>query len=305
MMYPLLSNSEGIMPHFTRLTLLFFVLVVSLLNHPVTAKPALWSVEKNGVTSYLFGTVHVGDASMEGLDQRLKTAIANSQTVVVELNTKAISTAEQQRRTLPFMLLEQGQTLKTTLTSTTYQQVKQYLSARDIKIELFSHYQPWFVMLTILQLEYTKAGFGEEFGIDGQVIEYATQLNKPIMELESLEQQLTIFTALGTQSDAMIVDTLKQVKDFDRYFTKMLTAWKQGDYQQLNVFYDMSFDDTEYGQQAEQVMLIERNNAWVKALIPKLVNSAHFIAVGALHLPQKHGLISQFKNQGFKVQRIH
>ncbi|TMP36498.1 TraB/GumN family protein [Pseudoalteromonas rubra] len=293
------------MPHLTRLTLLFFVLVVSLLSHPVTAKPALWSVEKNGVTSYLFGTVHVGDASMEGLDKRLKTAIANSQTVVVELNTKAITAAQLQRRTLPFMLLEQGQTLKANLTPETYKQVEQYLSARDIKIELFNHYQPWFVMLTILQLEYTKAGFGEEFGIDGQVIEYATQLNKPIMELESLEQQLTIFTALSTQSDAMITDALKQVKDFDRYFTTMLTAWKKGDYQQLNVFYDMSFDDTKYGQQAEQVMLIQRNNAWVKTLTPKLVNNAHFIAVGALHLPREHGLISQFQSQGFKVQRIH
>ncbi|QTL36216.1 TraB/GumN family protein [Pseudoalteromonas viridis] len=292
------------MPHFIRLTHLVGVLFIALLSQLAIAQPALWSVEKNGVTSYLFGTVHVGDSKMHGLDQRIKTAIANSQTVVVELNTQAIGALELQRRTLPFTLQKQGSTLKTSLSAKTYQQIQRYFSERQIDITLFDNYQPWFVMLTILQLEYQKAGFSEEFGIDKQVIEYAAGLNKPIMELESLEQQLTLFSALGIQSDAMLLDTLKQVKDFDSYFTRMINAWKNGDYQQLDVFYKLSFDDSKYGQQAEQVMLIERNNNWVTTLIPKLTNSSHFIAVGALHLPQQHGLIKQLQDQGFKVERL-
>ncbi|MCG7536956.1 TraB/GumN family protein [Pseudoalteromonas sp. OOF1S-7] len=292
------------MPHFIRLTHLICVLFIAQLSQLAIAQPALWSVEKNGITSYLFGTVHVGDNKMHGLDQRIKAAIANSQTVVVELNTETIGTLEMQRRTLPFMLQEQGSTLKSSLSADTYKQLKSYFSERQIDITLFDNYQPWFVMLTILRLEYQKAGFSEEFGIDKQIIEYATGLNKPIKELESLEQQLTLFGTLGGQGDAMLVDTLKQVMDFDRYFTKMVNAWKEGDYQQLNVFYKRSFDDSKYGQQAEQVMLVERNNNWMTMLTPQLTKASHFIAVGALHLPQQHGLLTQFEAQGFKVQRI-
>ena len=34
------------------------------------AAPALFKIEKQGASSYLFGTVHVGDASMKGLPQK-------------------------------------------------------------------------------------------------------------------------------------------------------------------------------------------------------------------------------------------
>ncbi|MCG7562646.1 MULTISPECIES: TraB/GumN family protein [unclassified Pseudoalteromonas] len=292
------------MPHFIRLTQFICALFLLLLSQGAIAQPALWSVEKNGITSYLFGTVHVGDSAMHGLDPRIKAAIKSSQTVVVELNTEAISPLELQRKTLPFMQQKPGSTLKTSLSPVTYKQVKDYLSKRKIDIALFESYQPWSVMLTILQLEYQQAGFSEDYGIDKQIIEYATHIKKPIMELESLEQQLGLFSTLGAQNDAMIADTLKQVEDFEQYFTQMITAWKQGNYQKLNTFYKLSFDDSEYGQHAEQVMLIQRNNNWVATLTPRLAKSAHFIAVGALHLPQQHGLLTQLAERGFTVQRV-
>nr|MDC2854491.1 TraB/GumN family protein [Ningiella sp. W23] len=34
------------------------------------AAPALFKIEKQGASSYLFGTVHVGDASMKGLPKK-------------------------------------------------------------------------------------------------------------------------------------------------------------------------------------------------------------------------------------------
>ncbi|KNC67871.1 TraB/GumN family protein [Pseudoalteromonas ardens] len=292
------------MPHFIRLTQFISALFLLLLSQIAIAQPALWSVEKNGITSYLFGTVHVGDSTMHGLDPRIETAIQSSQTVVVELNTEAISPLELQRKTLPFMLQKPGNTLQTSLSPVTYKQVKDYLSKRKIDIALFESYQPWSVMLTILRLEYQQAGFSEDYGIDKQIIEFATRIKKPIMELESLEQQLSLFSTLGDQNDAMIADTLKQVEDFEQYFTQMITAWKQGNYQKLNTFYKLSFDDSEYGQHAEQVMLIQRNNTWVATLTPRLAKSPHFIAVGALHLPQQHGLLTQLAERGFTVQRV-
>jgi uncharacterized protein YbaP (TraB family) len=72
----------------------------------------------------------------------------------------------------------------------------------------------------------------------------------------------------------------------------------------LTEYYNMSFDDSNYGEISEQVMLINRNNKWVEQLVPRLNNEKLFIAVGALHLPEQHGLINQLKDKGFSVTRL-
>ncbi|WP_350669653.1 TraB/GumN family protein, partial [Pseudoalteromonas sp. 43-MNA-CIBAN-0464] len=69
-------------------------------------------------------------------------------------------------------------------------------------------------------------------------------------------------------------------------------------------YYNMSFDDSNYGEISEQVMLTNRNNNWVKQLTPRLANEQLFIAVGALHLPEKHGLLKQLRDKGFSVTRL-
>ena len=61
------------------------VLVLGFSQH-VFAEPGLWKVEKNGVASYLFGTVHVGDTSMKGLPNKVTQALDNSDKVIVALS---------------------------------------------------------------------------------------------------------------------------------------------------------------------------------------------------------------------------
>lgn len=268
------------------------------------AEPALWEVEKAGVKSYLFGTVHVGDATMKGLPDKVIKAIDASDKVIVEVDISAISPAEMQRRSMPFMMLKNGRTLQSELSAQNYQKLTDYFKNKSIDIAMFDGFAPWAVMVTMMQIEFQKAGFSEQNGIDKQVIAHAKSKNIPIGELETLEYQMEMFTNLSLLSNEMIEETFEQLADVETYFINLVNAWKTGDMDTLTDYYNESFDDSNYGEISEQVMLIERNDNWVKSLTPRIGKEKLFIAVGALHLPEQHGLLKQLKDQGFTVTRL-
>ncbi|MCF2858894.1 TraB/GumN family protein [Pseudoalteromonas sp. SMS1] len=280
-----------------------FILIALCLSAFSQAAPALWSVEKNGVTSYIFGTVHVGDKSMEGLPKFIKNAIHQSKYTVVELDINALSPLDMQRKVAHFIASSQNIPLQEALSPSVYKQLQAYFTKRGINIDLFRGQPVWMVMLTMIQLEYQKAGYSDEFGIDKQVIAYAKQLNKPIKALETFEQQLSMFSKVSTMSDEMMGQTLAQMADAKSFINDMIGAWKTGDDARLKKYYKLSFDDTQYARLAEQILLVERNHAWIKTLAPAMAEESHFIAVGALHLPLEHGIIAGLQAQGFTVKR--
>ena len=268
------------------------------------ATPALYKIEKNGNSSYLFGTVHVGDASMKGLPKKITDAILKSDEVVVEVDISKLTPLEMQQRSMPLMTLKNGKTLKTELSKQNYSKLKDYFAKKSIDIAMFNGLKPWAVMVTMMQIEFQNAGYSDKTGIDKQVLAYAKKHNIKIGELETLEQQLHMFDGMAFLSNQMIEETFDQLADIDTYFIKLVNAWKTGDMATLTSYYNMSFDDSQYGEISEQAMLIDRNNNWIKQLTPRLTKEQLFIAVGALHLPEQHGLIKQLKDNGFKVTRL-
>ena len=283
----------------------FFILALFIAtSFNSVAAPALFKVEKNGTSSYLFGTVHVGDASMKGLPEKVTTAIDQSEQVVVEVDISKLTPLQMQQRSMPFMMLKDGKTLQTELSKQNYNKLKDYFAKKSIDIAMFNGLKPWAVMVTMMQIEFQNAGFSDQTGIDKQVLAYAKEHNIKIGELETLEQQLQMFDGMALLSNEMIEETFEQLADINTYFIKLVNAWKNGDMNTLTEYYNMSFDESNYGEISEQVMLVNRNNKWVEQLVPRLTNEKLFIAVGALHLPEQHGLIKQLTDAGFTITRL-
>ena len=288
----------------TRISQFFILALFIATSYNSVAAPALFKVEKNGTSSYLFGTVHVGDASMEGLPEKVTKAIDQSEQVVVEVDISKLTPLQMQQRSMPFMMLKDGKTLQTELSKQNYNKLKDYFAKKSIDIAMFNGLKPWAVMVTMMQIEFQNAGFSDQTGIDKQVLAYAKKQNITIGELETLEQQLQMFDGMALLSNEMIEETFEQLADINTYFIKLVNAWKNGDMDTLTEYYNMSFDESNYGEISEQVMLVNRNNKWVEQLVPRLTNEKLFIAVGALHLPEQHGLIKQLTDAGFTITRL-
>ena len=75
----------------TRISHFFIVALLITFSLNSDAAPALYKIEKNGVNSYLFGTVHVGDASMQGLPKNVTDAIDASSQVIVEVDINKLA----------------------------------------------------------------------------------------------------------------------------------------------------------------------------------------------------------------------
>ena len=288
----------------TRISQFFILALFIATSLNCVAAPALFKVEKNGTSSYLFGTVHVGDASMKGLPEKVTKAIDQSEQVVVEVDISKLTPLQMQQRSMPFMMLKDGKTLQTELSKQNYNKLKDYFAKKSIDIAMFNGLKPWAVMVTMMQIEFQNAGFSDQTGIDKQVLAYAKKQNITIGELETLEQQLQMFDGMALLSNEMIEETFEQLADINTYFIKLVNAWKNGDMDTLTEYYNMSFDESNYGEISEQVMLVNRNNKWVEQLVPRLTNEKLFIAVGALHLPEQHGLIKQLTDAGFTITRL-
>ncbi|TMO72334.1 TraB/GumN family protein [Pseudoalteromonas sp. S3785] len=288
----------------TRISQFFILALFIATSFNSVAAPALFKVEKNGTSSYLFGTVHVGDASMKGLPEKITKAIDQSEQVIVEVDISKLTPLQMQQRSMPFMMLKDGKTLQTELSKQNYNKLKDYFAKKSIDIAMFNGLKPWAVMVTMMQIEFQNAGFSDQTGIDKQVLAYAKKQNITIGELETLEQQLQMFDGMALLSNEMIEETFEQLADINTYFIKLVNAWKNGDMETLTEYYNMSFDDSNYGEISEQVMLVNRNDKWVEQLVPRLANEKLFIAVGALHLPEQHGLIKQLTDAGFTITRL-
>ena len=147
-----------------RINALFFVLLLLGFSQQVFAEPGLWKVEKNGIASYLFGTVHVGDKSMQGLPSKVTNALDKTDKVIVEVDISAISPVDMQRRSLPFMMLKDGKTLQSELSEANYAKLQKYFADKSIDIAMFKNLAPWAVMITMMQMEFQKVGFSDQFG---------------------------------------------------------------------------------------------------------------------------------------------
>ena len=265
--------------------------------------PSLWQVEKNGVTSYLLGTVHLGDQQMAGLPSYVKKAIEKTEKLVVEVDLSKINPLEQQQIMISYMMLPPGKTLKSEISAKNYKALSNYLTKQGLSMELFQPMQPFAVMLQITLMEYQKAGYQDTYGIDKQVMNVAQRLQIPIMQLETLEQQMGMFKSFNKHNNKMIEDGLKELADMDKYFNRLIGSWKRGDDAALESYYRETFTGDSYSALTEKVLLTNRNKDWVKQLKSKLTQKPHFIAVGALHLHGPEGLLDLLEKEGFKLSK--
>jgi len=67
---------------------------------------------------------------------------------------------------------------------------------------------------------------------------------------------------------------------------------------------DMSEVEREAQDEFMRLLLIGRNATMAERAAPLLAEGGAFIAVGALHLPGKDGLIERFRASGYKVTKV-
>lgn len=264
-----------------------------------------WRLQSASATVYLLGSIHYADASFYPLRAAIEQAFEHSDRLVVEVNMDANAGAQVRQLIQDKGMYRGDETIRDHLRADTHTSLLARLQQLDIPYALVAQQKPGLMIMTLASLQMQKLGFSPEQGIDAYFLRRATRLQKPVLELESIEQQLHLLLNIS-DGDLLLQETLSEFETMDESMAALVQGWKQGDEASLNT---LLFEDvlTRYPAYLGiyQELFYKRNIAMTKK-IEDYLNTRHsyFIIVGAGHLIGDKSVVALLNKNNYKVTRF-
>lgn len=260
----------------------------------------LWEIGKPGVpSSYLFGTIHSEDPEVLELAQPVRMAWSGSSHVVLEvvLDTDALV------HTSSAMLMMDGRLLSDILGESLFRQTAQAMQTRGIPGVVLERMKPWAVA-TSLSMPPTGTGMM----LDRVLYEQAQEDGKPVHGLETVQEQLEIFEGMPVDDQvALLRDAVEQFAGIAALHAELLDAYKQRDLAAMLAINTAALEagDQRLADDFQRRLVTDRNRRMAERVQPYLSEGRAFVAVGALHLPGKQGLLNLLEQQGYTVTAVY
>ncbi|HXV29872.1 MAG TPA: TraB/GumN family protein [Sinorhizobium sp.] len=276
-------------------------------------KGLLWKIEGEGLApSFLLGTMHVTDPRVLAMPAGAADAFAGAATVIIEsdeiVDQKKASAAIMMRPDLT--MFADNKTINDFLEPNDRARLEAGLKARGIPLPLVARMKPWMIasFVTLPACEFTRKAAGASF-LDKKLAEDAVNDGKTLKGLETLVEQLSAMDSLPVEWHLRaLIDTLALGKTIDDVLATMTDLYLDGDTGMIMpmmkaVSAEVSPGDLGYAD-FEQRIIVDRNRTMAERAGPILREGNAFMAVGALHLPGKEGLIELLRQQGFTVTAV-
>jgi uncharacterized protein YbaP (TraB family) len=293
-----------------KLSLLFSFLLIFLCavfaqdSLSQSKKNFLWKVQSKTNTVYVLGSIHYLKQELYPLDEKIEKAFDQSNILGVEANVDGLGKLDVQK------LVEKAfysgdETLEKHLSPEAYELVKKQLTELGASLEAANKYRPWFLALSLASIEITKLGFDPNFGIDRYFLSKAAE-KKKIVELESLEYQINLFSALSEKDQELfLLYTLKDIKVLEQELDKLIKAWTAGDVNGIDSIMTRSIKEEKKLIPIYEKLVVERNKKMVSKIEEYLKEKeTFFVVVGAGHLVGNQGIIELLKGKGFLLEQL-
>ena len=266
------------------------------------SKQFLWEIKTPQNQVYLLGSIHVLSEADYPLPPMMETAFEEAENVVFELDINELESLETQSIILEKATPTGGQTLRDLIQPETYQIVESTMANLGFPIQIFANFEPWFVSVSLVALQLQRLGFDPQYGVDRYFFEKAIAADKPILTLETVEEQLNIFDELPLEEqDKLLRQTLEEIDILEISFQDMLSAWKSGDTETLATLILEGFQDYPV---LEEKIFHDRNQKWMGKIDTFLEDDEDYlIIVGAGHLVGEDGLIEMLRDRGYVVEQ--
>jgi uncharacterized protein YbaP (TraB family) len=284
----------------TLYSLSFLLLVVSF---PVYAESSVWTVEKNGNTIFLGGTIHLLTESDYPLPEAYEKAYAGSVELVLETDMQKLQSPEFQAIMMRELRYSDGRNLQQVVNKNTYRGVEQFFTTRGIPMANIIGFKPGMVSTMMTMVELRRLGL-VGIGVDAYFSTKSINDQKKLGQLETVETQLAFIANMGAgQADEMLIYTLADIERLPTLMQSIKDAWRQGNMARLGEVGIRPFKN-EFPA-IHQALLVDRNNAWMPQIEAMLKTRAvEFVLVGTLHLAGDDGLLAQLTARGYKVQQL-
>jgi uncharacterized protein len=271
----------------------------------------LWRIDGKGQpASYLFGTIHSTDDRVTRLSPAVVAAFNAAGTVALEfLESEAPKSALEQMMAAKGFYAD-GNGLKDALSAAELKTLRTTLAAEGLPANVAHLLRPWLAvfMLALPPCEKRRADAGLVY-LDQRIERDAIAQGKRVVGLETMALQVSALDGLPEAAQVGLlkatVATIRLRNDALEVmhraylardlatsvpFTKRIVERAGHDSSPLDVF--------------EREIATKRNYGMRDASLPLLEQGGAFVAVGALHLLGKEGLVELYRAAGYVVTPI-
>jgi hypothetical protein len=254
----------------------------------------LWVVKRSGITdSYVFGTMHVDTPALTRLPDPVRQALAASERLIMETRLDDHALAVYSTRAF----LPDDKTLKPLLPPSLIDTYLKISADYGLPADAAMKLAPW-AATNLIGRPANQSGPGME-----DVLRDAAQrADKPIAALETMEELLDTLSAMPMSDQVEILtDTICNHDRILKETDQLEQIYQRRDLAALLRFNDRGHHDQALFLRYRQRMLYDRSTRMVKRMLPYLQRGGTFVAVGALHLAGKHGILQGLKARGYEI----
>jgi hypothetical protein len=282
-------------------------------NDLVNGDGLLWRIEKPGLApSYLFGTIHSTDESALAMARRAAQSINGSKIVATELGgpIDTIEKANITAATLAKALDRDHDTFEGVIAADDRAQIEDLLTGLGYPKEFAHHLKPWFLaILTALPACEAEREARDLPEVDQFLAKTARDLGVKVIGLETPKEQLAAIAGMRPQVAATLLTLAARDQGLnDDLYATMIRLYRESRPAEIVAIADAmgGLSEAERAAQDEfmRTLLQDRNATMAERAAPLLASGAAFIAVGALHLAGKAGLVERFRAQGYTVTKV-
>ncbi|MDM7922286.1 MAG: TraB/GumN family protein [Pyrinomonadaceae bacterium] len=249
--------------------------------------------------SYVFGTVHLACPSELLPTDKIKTMIAESDRLVLEVDMDDPAEVASMARAL---VLPNGKTFRDALTPEQFAKVNEFLVATvGLRADMVQTLSP--IALQVLILSNQKvSGCAKPTSYEETLKNIAQAAKKPVEGLETAAFQGEVLAKIPIDVQAkMLYEMAVSPEKSYQQFRELKAAYNAQD---SDLLYKVTSSQVESGSNMQVALLDDRNVAWLPKIEALMKEKSSFIAFGAGHLGGETGIITRLRALGYKVEAI-
>jgi uncharacterized protein YbaP (TraB family) len=260
----------------------------------------LWSVKGTRNSVYLVGSIHMLRPSDATLPRPVRDAYARARTIVMEMDLATALGDGMLGAMMGAGTLPAGQTLEGALGPVAYAKFSAFARTHNFDPAMMNRFQPWLAAMMVMQLQVQSLGYAPDAGVDMQLGKSAVADHKRIIGLETLAQQLSLFSSMTlAQQRNFLLYTMADADRAAAQLEQMVGAWQRGDAEALERIGEREIREF---PDVARTLVADRNRAWLPAIERVLGESDDaLVVVGALHLVGPDGIVALLRRKGYVV----
>ena len=298
-----IDMSRAIWRHAPRAVAAALLVLTGATAATAQARPAprgfIWTVERDGKTSWLVGSLHVLTADAHPLPASMEQAFGRARTLMEETDIDNIASPEIMGVVATKGLFTNGETLQGLLPAATYTILTQRMAASGLPMEMVRMMRPWMAEITVSGLELQRAGFDPELGVDVHYRRKAAANGMALSMLETPAEQIEYLA--GMPLDVQVTQLRKTLEEGDaelKEVREIAAAWRAGDAGAIERLLLQGMKDSPAFYQS---LVLDRNRRWIPRIESCLATGSCFVVVGAAHMVGSDGLIAMLRQKGYKI----